>query len=75
MGTTLLQLTTPAELRGRIMSIWLMSAALHYAGALPLGVVAELYGWPVAIAGGALLMLTVVMWLGVLRPTLRRLSV
>lgn len=75
MGTTVLQLSTPPELRGRMMSLWLIGAALHYIGAWPLGAVGEYMGWAVSLGGGALIMLAFVLWLGILRPTLRRLRV
>ena len=75
MGTTILQLSVPPELRGRMMSVWLIGAAMHYIGALPLGAVGENYGWPISLGGGAVIMLAFVLWLGILRPTLRRLQV
>ena len=75
VGTTILQLSTPPELRGRMMSFWLNGAAMHYIGALPLGYVGEQWGWSISLGGGALTMLAIVLWLGVLRPTLRRLEV
>ncbi len=75
MGTTVLQLSTPPELRGRMMSLWLIGAAMHYIGAWPLGAVGEYYGWPMSLGGGALIMLAFVLWLGIFRPTLRRLRV
>ena len=75
MGTTVLQLSTPPELRGRMMSLWLIGAAVHYIGAWPLGAVGERYGWPISLGGGALIMLAFVLWLGIFRPTLRRLRV
>lgn len=75
VGTTILQLTTPDELRGRMMSFWLNGAAMHYIGALPLGYVGEQWGWQLSLGGGAIAMMVVVLWLGVLRPTLRRLEV
>ncbi len=75
MGTTVLQITTPPELRGRMMSLWLIGAAVHYIGAWPLGTVGEYYGWPMSLGGGALIMLAFVLWLGIFRPTLRRLRV
>ena len=75
MGTAILQISTPPELRGRMMSLWLIGAAVHYIGAWPLGTVGEYYGWPMSLGGGALLMLGLVMWLGIFRPTLRRLRV
>ena len=75
VGTTILQLTTPDELRGRMMSFWLNGAAMHYIGALPLGYVGEQWGWQLSLGGGAIAMMVVVLWLGVMRPTLRRLEV
>lgn len=75
MGTTILQLSTPPELRGRMMSLWLIGAAVHYIGAWPLGTVGEYWGWPMSLGGGALAMLAMVFWLGIMRPTLRRLTV
>ncbi len=73
LGTTVLQLTTPDQLRGRMMSLWLIGAAMHYVGALPLGAVGEYWGWPVSLGGSALIMMAFVLWLGVFRPTLREL--
>ncbi len=75
MGTTVLQMTTPSELRGRMMSLWLIGAAVHYIGAWPLGTVGEYYGWQISLGGGAIAMLAFVLWLGILRPTLRQLRV
>lgn len=75
MGTTVLQMTTPPELRGRMMSLWLIGAAMHYIGAWPLGTVGEYWGWPMSLGGGAIAMLAFVLWLGILRPTLRQLRV
>ena len=75
MGTTILQLSTPPELRGRMMSLWLIGAAVHYIGAWPLGTVGEYWGWPMSLGGGALAMLAFVLWLGILRPTLRQMRV
>ncbi len=75
MGTTVLQMTTPPELRGRMMSLWLIGAAMHYIGAWPLGTVGEYWGWPMSLGGGAVAMLAFVFVLGIMRPTLRRLEV
>lgn len=75
VGTSILQLTTPPRLLGRMMSLWLIGAAMHYIGALPLGVIADYYSWPMSLAMGALAMMAFVIWLGMLNPTLRRLQV
>lgn len=75
MGTTVLQLTTPPEMQGRVLSIWYVSAALMSISALPMALVAEAVNWPIAIGGGAAIYLLVALWLGVWRPTLRQLRV
>jgi len=74
MGTTVLQLTVPTELQGRVLSLWYVSAALMFIGSLPMALVADTVNWTVAIAGGAAIYLVVAVWLGLLRPTLRRLK-
>ncbi len=73
--TTVLQLTAPPEMHGRLLSIWTPSAALMFIGSLHMGMVAETLGWRIALAGGAGLCLTVFLCLGVWRPTLRRLGI
>ena len=74
LGTTLLQLTVPPHLLGRIMSFWLLGAALHYVGAWPLGAIADYLSWPISLSYGAIMFTVVVLILGVWRPTLRRLE-
>ena len=71
---TLIQLNVPSELRGRVLSILTLAPAVHYLGALPLALAADLISWPVAITGGAVLSLLVALWLGVWRPVLRQLE-
>ena len=75
MGTIVLQLTVPPQLLGRVMSLWLLGAAFHYMGALPLGILADVASWPTSIATGATIFLCVVIVLGLWRPALRKLSV
>jgi MFS family permease len=75
MGTTVLQLSVPPEMQGRILSLWYIGAGLMFIGSFPMAVVAEALGWPVATSGGAALFLLVVAWLGLWRPTLRQLKV
>ena len=71
---TLIQLNAPTELRGRVLSILTLAPAVHYIGALPLAVAADLISWPAAVTGGAVLSFLVALWLGVWRPVLRRLG-
>ena len=74
VGTTILQLSVPSEMHGRIMSLWLFGAALNYVGALPMGIIADLFSWPIAFAYGAIFFALVVFWMGIWKPTLRRVS-
>ncbi len=74
LTTTLIQLNVPPELRGRVLSVLQLAPAVHYLGALPLAVAAEVISWPVAITGGAAMTLVVALWLGIWRPVLRRLE-
>lgn len=75
LGTTVLQLTVPQELQGRVMSLWYVSAGFMFIGSLPMALVADLVSWPVALAGGATICFAFTLWLAILRPTLRRLEV
>ena len=71
---TLIQLNVPTELRGRVLSILGLAPAVHYIGALPLALAANVVSWPIAITCGAAVSLLVALWLGVWRPVLRRLE-
>ena len=75
VGTTVLQLSVPNDLQGRIMSLWYVSAGLMFIGALPSALVADLFDWRVAISGGAIMFMAVALLLGVARPTLRNLRI
>ena len=74
LATTLVQLNTPAELRGRVLSYLQLAPAVHHLGALPLAAAAATLGWTAAIGAGAAMCFGVSLWLGVLRPPLRRLA-
>ncbi len=73
VGTTVLQLHVPPELLGRVLSLWYVTAGLMFIGALPVAAAADALGWPIAFTGGATLFLVAASWLGLWRPTLRKL--
>ena len=75
MVTAVLQMTVPSQLQGRVLSVWGMGGAMMFVGALPMGVAADLLGWTAALAAGPLITLAFVLWLGILRPTIRRLEI
>ena len=74
LANTLIQLNVPPELQGRVLSVFQLAPAVHYLGALPLAVAADVISWPVAVTGGAALSLMFALWLGVWRPVLRNLG-
>jgi hypothetical protein len=54
MANTLLQLTSPDQLRGRVMSLYaLVSHGMHHLGGLQAGFVADWIGAPISIGVGA----------------------
>ena len=75
MGTTVVQLSVPPQLQGRVMSIWYVSAAFMFIGSFPMTIVADTLGWTAAFAGGAAIYLVIAFILGIVRPTLRRMEV
>ena len=75
MVTTVLQMTAPRQLHGRVLSVWSMGGAMMFVGALPMGAAADLLGWNAAVVGGPVITLALVIWLGLCRPTIRRLQV
>ena len=74
LATTLIQLNVPSELRGRVLSVLQFGPAIHYLGALPVAVAADVINWPLAITGGAAGTLVIALWLGFQRPVLRHLE-
>ena len=74
LATTILQLSTPSDLRGRVMGVFHLTPGFHYVGALPLSFVAAEIGWPLAITVAAGLMLLVTFWFGLGRSDGRNLA-
>lgn len=70
---TLLQITAPDELRGRVMGIYMLNQGLLPAGSLFAGVLADLWGAPLAVAvmGSAVLLLAAIAFVRL--PTMRAL--
>ncbi len=53
LATTIMQLSSPSEVRGRVMGVLHFVPGFHYLGAWPLTVAAAGIGWPLAITGAA----------------------
>ncbi|MPZ13820.1 MAG: MFS transporter [Chloroflexi bacterium] len=72
--TTLLQLSVPDALRGRVMSIWMLDHGLSPAGSLVAGVSTQYIGAPITVTlmGIAVIILVVAVAWGM--PTIRRIE-
>ena len=71
---TLLQTLAPAALRGRIISVYMLSWGLMPLGTLPLGVVADHFGAPVSVALGGGLCALFALGLRLLQPSILELE-
>lgn len=74
LATTILQISTPAEVRGRVMGVLHFTPGFHYLGALPLAAAAGWAGWPAAISIAAGACLLVTLWFGLGTRSGRRLA-
>ena len=72
-NNTLIHLTVPDELRGRVMSVYVTAWGMMPLGALVQGVLADWYSAPVVAAGTGLLSFLFVILAAVRSPALRRL--
>jgi MFS family permease len=70
-STALLQTIVPDELRGRIMSIYLMDRAVYPAGSVLAGALATTWGAPLAISGLAAVCIGVILLVAFRVPSLR----
>ena len=70
-STTLLQTIVPDQLRGRIMSIYLMDRAVYPAGSVLAGALATTWGAPMAITGLAAVAIGVILLVAFRVPSLR----
>ena len=74
LTTTIAQLASPAEVRGRVMGVLHLVPGLHFLGAWPLTLAAAGIGWPLAITGAAAVCLFVTLTFGLVRRTGRELA-
>ena len=74
LTTTITQLSSPAEVRGRVLGVLHLVPGLHFLGAWPLTLAAAGIGWPLAITGAAAVCLFVTLTFGLVRRTGRELA-
>ena len=74
VSSSIMQLTTAAELRGRMMAMMQLAPVFHFLGAYPLTGLAQLYGWSWAISSGAAVLLGISLSGWLYRPMVRRMN-
>jgi MFS family permease len=74
VNNTAIQLIIPDEMRGRVMSVMMMTFGLMPLGAVPAGIAAESLGAPVVVAVGAVLFAASVLLMFAVLPAFRRLD-
>jgi MFS family permease len=74
LNNTLLQTIVPDQFRGRVMSVYMLCWGLMPLGTLPIGVIAQAYGAPVAVALGGAICTAFTLLTAVRRPILRQLD-
>jgi sugar phosphate permease len=67
---SIVQLIAPSEIRGRVMSIWMISWGLTPVGLMPISAVADRLGTPLAFALAGSLSLVLVLSIAVSSPGL-----
>ncbi len=66
-SSTIVQLESPSEVRGRVMGVLQFTPGFHFLGAFPLALVAGQWSWGVALTGAAVATIIVAVWFGVVR--------
>lgn len=74
VNNTAIQVIIPDEVRGRVMSLMMMTFGLTPLGTLPVSAAAEAWGAPVAVGGASLVMIVVSLLFFALNPSLRRID-
>ncbi|HIN23580.1 MAG TPA: MFS transporter [Dehalococcoidia bacterium] len=67
LATTMVQIETTAEVRGRVMGMLQFTPGFHFLGAFPLALAAGQFGWEVAITGAVGLSLATTVWFAFVR--------
>ena len=74
VSSSMMQLTTAADMRGRMMAMMQLAPVFHFLGAWPLTWLAQLYGWSAAITSGAVVLLVISLAGWSYRPMVRRMN-
>ncbi len=74
LGNSLVQYYTDAAYRGRVMSFFILGFGLSSLGTFFAGILAEVIGAPIAVAGMAVILLLIALGIFIFSPRVRRLD-
>jgi MFS family permease len=74
VNNTVIQMVIPDEVRGRVMSVMMMTFGLMPLGAVPAGIAAQSVGAPPVVAVGAVLFILSTLGIFMANPSLRTLD-
>jgi MFS family permease len=74
VNNTAIQVIIPDEVRGRVMSLMMMTFGLTPLGTLPVSAAAEAWGAPIAVGGASIVMIVVSLLFMSFNPSLRRID-
>jgi fucose permease len=74
LNNTMIMTNTPHEMRGRVMSVYMMTFSLMPVSILPMGFLSDSIGIANAVAGAAALMVVYVALVWTFRPSYRQLE-
>ena len=74
VSSSMMQLTTAPDMRGRMMAMMQLAPVFHFLGAWPLTWLAQIYGWSIAITSGAAVLLAISVAGWMYRPMVRRMN-
>ncbi len=73
INNTLLLINTEEGVRGRVMSLYMMTIGLYPVAVLPVAAIAESFGAPLAVGAAGAILVLFTLAMALLRPTLRSL--
>ena len=74
VNNTLIQTIITDDIRGRIMSVYMMAFGLMPLGVLPASYIAGVWGAQVAVGSGGIILALFALGVGILHPSFRRLT-
>ncbi|MEX2314229.1 MAG: hypothetical protein WD628_00830, partial [Thermomicrobiales bacterium] len=74
LNSTLVMMNTEPSYHGRVMSVYMLTFSAMPLGVVPFGIFSDIYGAPITIGIGGLLLMAVTGAVGLLHPSYRHIK-